>query len=258
MPWWRCGFRPIAIGPERRLRRTRSRRSDSTSPVACENATVSKVEGRPRQRPRPEASQAARLSSVDRRDVLLDAAVSLVEAGDIQSVSMETVAEHAGVSRPLVYKHFANRDELLAAVYAREAALVHRELATDVAAARSVEEMYKLLVRGSLRVAADRGHVFAALRSAGGWSREVREEQRRRDGETVKAFSARAAREYGIDRRRANVVTSVLLEAIDGVLVQYRRRPTPDNAVALEDIYMGMVSGAYAALTTVTPAMTRS
>ncbi len=33
---------------------------------------------------------------------------------------MEAVAERAGVSRPLVYKHFANRGELLASLYQRE------------------------------------------------------------------------------------------------------------------------------------------
>ena len=63
-----------------------------------------------------------RLQSSARRDALLEAAVALVRTKGVQVVSMETVAERAGVSRPLVYKHFANRDEILAAAYRREAA----------------------------------------------------------------------------------------------------------------------------------------
>ena len=84
----------------------------------------------------PEALDAARLSRADRRDALLDAAVALVTSGDVSAVSMEAVAEHAGVSRPLVYKHFANRGELLAAVYKRESALLHAELSAEVVIAQ--------------------------------------------------------------------------------------------------------------------------
>ncbi len=62
---------------------------------------------------------------------------------------MEAVAERAGVSRPLVYKHFANRGELLAAVYLREATLLHRELAAEVGAAETVEGMFRTLIRGA-------------------------------------------------------------------------------------------------------------
>jgi AcrR family transcriptional regulator len=184
-----------------------------------------------------------------RRDALLDAAVELIAAGDVDDVSMEAVAERAGVSRPLVYKHFANRHELLSAVYRREAAAVHEELSAQVVAAGTVEEMFRTLVRGSLRVAAERGHLFAVLRSAGGWTQTIRNQQRARDRNTVKAFSARAARQYGLERREVAPATAVLLGAIDSVVAQWRLRPTQENAYRLEDVYMAMVSGVYANLT---------
>src|SRR6185437_4284278 len=87
-----------------------------------------------------------RLARSNRRDALLDAAADLVAAGDVESVSMEAVAEQAGVSRPLVYKHFANRSELLAALYQRESALLHSELAAEVQAAVTLEEMFRALI----------------------------------------------------------------------------------------------------------------
>src|SRR5205807_6145159 len=104
----------------------------------------------------------ARLGRAERRDAILDAAEALVASGDVEAVSMETVAERAGVSRPLVYKHFANRGELLAALYEREAALLHAELAADVEAAGTVDEMFRALVRGALRAQASRGATLAA------------------------------------------------------------------------------------------------
>jgi AcrR family transcriptional regulator len=202
---------------------------------------------------RPEALDAARLTRAERRDALLDAAVALVTAGDVAAVSMEAVAEHAGVSRPLVYKHFANRGELLAAVYQREAKHLHRELAVQVGAADTLDGMFRTLIRGALRAAAERGHVFAALRSAGGWNQALRHEQRSRDADTVRAFSSRAVRELGIERRHAMATTGTLLAMIDPVLAQWRMRPTKEHAALLEDIYMGMVSGAYKAIQAASP-----
>ena len=196
----------------------------------------------------PEPLKPARLRSSVRRDALLDAAVELIATGDIDDVSMDAVAERAGVSRPLVYKHFANRHELLSAVYRREAAAVHEELSALVGAAGTVEEMFRTLVRGSMRVVTERGHLFAVLRSAGGWTREIRDQQRARDRDTVKAFSARAARQYGLERRKVGPATAVLLGAIDSVVAQWRLRPTQENARHLEEVYLAMVSGVYAAL----------
>jgi AcrR family transcriptional regulator len=162
-------------------------------------------------------------------------------------VSMEAVAEHAGVSRPLVYKHFANRDELLAAAYRREASKLHLDLASDVASARTVEEMYRALLRGSMRATSERGQTLSVLRAAGGWNRDIRREQQSRDRETVRAFAAVAAHEYGLERGRATSVSAVLLGSLDAVLAQWRTDPTAVAARVLEETYLAMVVGAYAA-----------
>jgi AcrR family transcriptional regulator len=171
--------------------------------------------------------------------------VALVKAKGVHEVSMEAVAERAGVSRPLVYKHFANRDELVAAAYRREAAKLHLDLATEVAASSSVEDMYLALLRGSIRATVERGHIFTALRAAGGWNRDIRREQRSRDRETVRAFAAVAARQCGLERRRSIAATAVLLGALEAVLTQWRIDPTEDNAGILEETYLAMVVGAY-------------
>jgi AcrR family transcriptional regulator len=190
-----------------------------------------------------ESVQRARLARADRRDALLDAALALVAEGDIESVSMEAVAERAGVSRPLVYKHFANRSELLAAVYQREAAVLHAELSAAVVAAESVADMFRALVRGALRAEAQRGAAFAALRAAGLRTRERRDEQRRRDRGTLRYFAANAERDFGLDEPTARTAVGILLGAIDPVLAQWRRHPTQEQAAMLEDTYVAIVVG---------------
>lgn len=186
-----------------------------------------------------------RLQSSARRDALLDAAVALVSAKGVHVVSMEAVAENAGVSRPLVYKHFANRNELLVAAYRREASTLHQDLASEVASADCVEDMYRALVQGSMRASAEKDQIFAALRAAGGWNRDIRQEQRSRDRQTIRAFAAVAARQYGLERRRSTSVTAVLLGALDAVLAQWRLHPTEENREILEETYLAMVLGAY-------------
>jgi len=199
------------------------------------------------QSPAKSRSEPARLVSSDRRDHLLDAATELLAGGD-DAVSMDSVAERAGVSRPLVYKHFANRGELLASVYERESNLLHRELAGAVGAAETLEDKFRALVRGALRAEASRGATFAALRSAGARGRAARERQRRRDRNTVAHFAALAMREHGSEERETAQAVAILLGALTSVLAQWRRHPTPENALSLEDIYARLAVGGLAEL----------
>jgi AcrR family transcriptional regulator len=172
-------------------------------------------------------AEPSRLRREVRRDALLDEALALIGADGAEAVTMEAVAEGAGVSRPLVYKHFANRGELLAAVYRRESVTLYHELSAEVAAAGSLEDMHRILIRGSLRAAKERGPVFIALRQAGAWTRDLRQEQRGRDRDTVRAF--------------------------DPLLAQWRRRPTAAHARLLEEIYLNMVRAAYATVPAAEP-----
>jgi AcrR family transcriptional regulator len=190
----------------------------------------------------------ARLSRVDRRDALLAAAAAILTDESVEAVTMEAVAERAGVSRPLVYKHFANGGELLAAVYQREAAVLHDELAAAVRQATTVTDMFRALIRGALRAQADRGTALAALRAAGGWNNALRQEQRQRDQTTVRYFATHVSEELGVTEPEATLAVAILLGAIETVLAQWRRRPTRKYASQLEDAYITLVAGGLAQL----------
>jgi AcrR family transcriptional regulator len=185
----------------------------------------------------------ARLARADRRDALLDAALDLLVAGDADAVSMEAVAERARVSRPLVYKHFANRDDLLTALYQREALLLHEEIAAGVNAATTLDETFRALIRGALRAEAARGAAFALMRRAGLRSREARDEQRDRDRTTFRWFVRRATRQLGLGEREARAAVGILLGAIEATLAQWRARPTAEHAADLEDAYVALAIG---------------
>lgn len=57
-----------------------------------------------------------------RREHLLDAAKAVVAEADLHAVSIEAVARRAGITRPIVYRHFDDLPALLDALVERETA----------------------------------------------------------------------------------------------------------------------------------------
>lgn len=163
---------------------------------------------------------------------------------NVDGITMDSVAEAAGVSRPLLYKHFANRHELLTAVYRREAALLHEELAEAVRRAPGLEDKFRALMQGAIQAQSDRGAALSALRAAGGRDREFRDEQRRRDRATVRYFSRLAVAEYGVPEQQTTAMVSILLRTMESVLSEWRRRPTAQHASELVELYVTMCVGA--------------
>lgn len=190
--------------------------------------------------------QAARLRRADRRTALLDAAVEIAVAYGTEAVSMETVASRARVSRPLVYKHFANAGELLAAAYRREASALDDEIVAVVSqtgGAGGMEGTIRSLVGAIIDGAESRGSVLTEFIRAGGRDGEAREEQRARDRRTVRYFTKLAVEEFHLGEREAKAATRVLLTGIDSLLYQWRERPTGEQRRFLEELYVGLVLG---------------
>jgi AcrR family transcriptional regulator len=60
---------------------------------------------------------AARLTKQARREQLLDVAMAIVRTQGADGLTLVTLAEAAGVSRPIVYDHFGTRSGLLIELY---------------------------------------------------------------------------------------------------------------------------------------------
>jgi AcrR family transcriptional regulator len=188
-----------------------------------------------------------------RRETLLGAATAIVAEGDVEALSMEAVAARAGVSRPLVYKHFANRGELLAAVYRREAAALDAEIVAAVEQADGFENMIRTMVRAIFGGDASRGSIFTLLQRAGARDASVRAEQRARDRRTVRFFAKLAADEFGLGEREAKATMSILLGGIDSLLIQRRAHLGPDQERFLEDLYVALILGGLERAATMQP-----
>lgn len=187
-------------------------------------------------------------SQPTRRELLLDAAAQILAGGHADEVTMETVAGRAGVSRALVYKHFANRQDLLVALYERESSVLHRQLSASVAGRDSLEDMLRALVDGALAAQATRRGTFVALAAEGARPAGQRDRQRRRDGRTLRFFTERAVAELGIDRDVAEPAMRLVLGGVASVVDSWRRTPTEQTARSLSEMYVSMVMAALKAL----------
>lgn len=67
-------------------------------------------------------SHRRRLSTVQRRQELIDTAVELLGNEPVDAFSMDEVAKRSGASRPLLYHYFSSKQELIRAVVAHESA----------------------------------------------------------------------------------------------------------------------------------------
>jgi AcrR family transcriptional regulator len=89
------------------------------------------------------------------RERLIDAATQLLDAGGPAAVTLREVGRRAGVSHNAPYKHFAGKEDLLAAVAARELGrrnAAHAGRGTgDAPAAEAVRDRMHAYVRWALR-----------------------------------------------------------------------------------------------------------
>jgi AcrR family transcriptional regulator len=96
------------------------------------------------------------LAKPARREQLLDTALALVREQGTDGLTLATLAEAAGVSRPIVYDHFGTRPELLLALYRQ---LDERHRAASEQAARdatpTVDEIARVMSAAYFACATD-------------------------------------------------------------------------------------------------------
>src|SRR3954451_3898757 len=73
---------------------------------------------------RERASKQRRLSAMERRIVLLDAALPLFANRGYEATSVSDLAAAAGVTKPVLYEHFGSKQELYVALVGREASRI--------------------------------------------------------------------------------------------------------------------------------------
>lgn len=73
-----------------------------------------------------------RMTRNERREQLIDVARALFAERGLEGTSVEEIAAHAGVSKPVVYEHFGGKEGLYAVVVDREVRTLHDSIRTAI------------------------------------------------------------------------------------------------------------------------------
>jgi AcrR family transcriptional regulator len=184
-----------------------------------------------------------RLAPEDRRRHLLDVARSIVESDGAAALTMEAVANRAGVSRALLYTYFDNRSGLLRALWDEVATLWDVEpmppveqLIADSTPRRVFEERLVANTKWYFDQIEQGGLLFYRLMSEPQLEASVEAMRKRVHSDNV-AWWARLLETMGIDAERALVFSS-LFNGTSETMWELIARGLADRAVIEEVFFM--------------------
>ena len=170
------------------------------------------------------------MSRDDRRAQLLDAAVALLEAEGPGAVTMERLADRAGVSKPVVYDHFANRTELVLGVLARTWAEIDAGLAARAATPATPAARLRATFEALLDTAARQGPNVRALVDSVSADPEVERARRARWKEKEANWAAGLERDLALAPAIAAAAAATLRAAMVGAVAHARSSPAAKEA----------------------------
>jgi AcrR family transcriptional regulator len=165
----------------------------------------------------------SRVDSAARREQLLDAAAHIVSAEGVSALTIESVVAKVGVHRPIVYRHFANADELLAAVIERELAALRAASAVSVEGVEGFEARVRAAVTSWMEHFARSPTLLSIGLVLPPMNRALRERRREQNDHSV-GFFVREFEPEGLRGVDAELAAAALLHALTGIVALWARR----------------------------------
>ena len=158
--------------------------------------------------PRPSSTTSPPTSAkTERRNQLLDAAAELVDASGVRSFTMEGLAAAAGVSKALPYRHFANAEAALVALYDRELGHLAEVILEAIDGCDDGDEVFACGIHAYLDEVEARGGLLNALAGAGSPLPEMAGEGSARPPEMIAAL---IERHYGVRGKALTVLAALV------------------------------------------------
>jgi AcrR family transcriptional regulator len=191
------------------------------------------------------ATPPMRLSKEARREQLLDAALRLVREQGADGLTLVTLAEAAGVSRPIAYGHFGTRTGLLLALY-RRLEERHRDAVTHAlrSAEPSATAIAHVMSTAYFACATDMPE-FTAVSAALKGSPEAEALQHELLDDYTEVMVAAMAQHSALPADALRLRCIGVLGAAEAIAVELNRGRTtaPDAVTALADLIVGSLAG---------------
>ncbi|MDA9064526.1 TetR/AcrR family transcriptional regulator [Pseudomonadales bacterium] len=186
----------------------------------------------------PQAStiKRSRMTPTDRTTEILNAAVRLVLRDGTSRLTMDAVAQAAGVSKALVYTYFPNLATLLQQVYRRENQQLHQQYLEALAEPYSFESMVKTTAHISRVAQSERQLIIKRLSSDPVLKRSMAKEDLKNRVGIMAFLVAEIVEHFDIPPAIAHQATALAL-GYDPVTVKA-------DAPSLDDVWGAMIVGA--------------
>lgn len=161
--------------------------------------------------------RARRLAPAERRERLLDAAEELLRTGGSDALRMDALARAAGVTRPVVYEHFSDRDGLVATLLDRHVARVRAHVAASTVAGPSFDDVLRSATRAYVEIACRSGAALRGLLAAEQLSPRIESARRRSWGAAADEWAVRYRAQFGLAPRDAHALAAAHLAGVSAL-----------------------------------------
>jgi AcrR family transcriptional regulator len=186
-----------------------------------------------------------RLSGDERRASFMRAASSLIREKGLEGLTMEGLAAYCGVNKALPYRHFANRDDLLVALYEHETCDFDRRLALALEPLATFADKVRALVL-TWYEGTSQGRGTPELTQARTQTGQLEARRRARMHALGERIADLIQESFDIERDEARLAARVLLAGSQG-LAEAWRLPGRDHS-ALNESFITMSIGAVEAI----------
>ena len=190
--------------------------------------------------------RAKRMTRESRREQILDAAVALILTNRHSSCTLEQVAEAAHISKPLVYKYFPKRDDLMKAILEREFQELRGRGLDAIPAQIPVEKVIRIAVERSLKYYFERGPIIRLLSTDPAVATLVRADNREQRAKTLGYFIARHMKGSNIPKSVAQIAVTMVMNAPIHSISALKRRGIEADLVT--EVWTEFILGGWKAL----------
>jgi AcrR family transcriptional regulator len=180
-----------------------------------------------------DVASGSRPDRAERREYFLDITARLVQTEGLAMVTMERVAALAGLSKPVIYSHFADRGELLRSLLERCWRSVDQSVQVRLRTARTFDECLEALVVGYFDEIAAQGALVRLMIGNASQEPAVEQARRARQRAAEVEWSEFYQRRAGLPPNVADACAAILRSALQGASEYWIDRPgtTPDDAI---------------------------
>lgn len=182
----------------------------------------------------------ARLSGEARRAQLLEIARRIILESGISALTMEALAETAGVTKPIVYRHFGNSEDVTVAVLKEYVSQSIVFTIGRIDGVSNLEEFFDVIIDGLFDFIRENGALSRSITT--GFSSTARIDACFHDMQSrALRIYGHLLREQGMRDQRAEIAAYALKEMINSTILEFAHRNEQGDRDALKSMVRGSI-----------------